>query len=78
MNPHIASCYGQGLNQENDRKFDIIFDVGELTIKHEESSKYLDLYFSYVSAVVDLYRAICGGRHREATLVLRERIGATE
>ncbi len=78
MNPCISSCYGQSLNQEGDRNFDIVFDISELTLRHEEMPNVLDLYFDYVSRVVQLYTSLVGGRNREATTIIRERIGASE
>lgn len=48
MNPTISSCYSQSLNQEGDRNFDIVFDISELTLRHEEMPNILGLYFDYV------------------------------
>jgi hypothetical protein len=78
MNAHIATCYGQSLNQDNDRKFDIIFNIDELTLKFEDIPKHIGPYFDYISAIMMLYAAICGGRNREAINFVRQRIGASD
>jgi|LauGreDrversion4_2_1035121.scaffolds.fasta_scaffold63263_3 hypothetical protein len=71
MNTHIQSCFGQSLNQENDRKFDVIFNVDELTLKYDDLPKSLGPYFDYISAVMGLYTAMCAGRNREAITFVR-------
>ncbi len=78
MNTHIQSCFGQSLNQENDRKFDVIFNVDELTLKYDDLPKSLGPYFDYISAVMGLYTAMCAGRNREAITFVRQRIGVSD
>ena len=78
MNNYIANCYGQSLNQEGNRKFDIIFNIDELTLKYDDIPKQVGPYFDYIAHVIQLYAAICAGRNREAITQLRTRIGASD
>lgn len=71
MNPHINNCYGNQLNQENDRKFDIIFNMDDLTLRYDDIPKQIGPYFDYISAVIQMYAAVCSGRNREAITFLR-------
>ena len=78
MNPYINSCYSLGLTEINtDRRFDIIFDISMMSQKYEETPIEMDLYFKYISAVIDLYTVLGANQNVEGGRTLRERIGAS-
>jgi hypothetical protein len=77
QNPVIESCYGAGLNQEGDRKFDIIFDVAQVSAKFHDNQKTISMYFEYINSVVNLYAYVCGGRNMEACNLVRDRVGCS-
>lgn len=78
MNPYLQNSSGNYTSQDNDRKFDVVFNLDDLTLKHDDNPAQIGPYFEYIAAVIQMYAAICGGRNREAITFLRQRIGATD
>ena len=77
INPRLKDCGENGNNIEGIKKFDIIFDMYGLTKHHNDGHEDLTSYFEYISAVLDLYGALCAGRNTNVISSMRERIGLT-
>ena len=77
MNPCLLTCYGSGLTDQGDRKFDMIIDICMISQKYYEIPAELEVYFDYISAVIELYTMLCSGRNLEGLRTVRERIGGT-
>lgn len=75
MNPNLSSCFSQGGALDGIKKFDIIFDLSELSILERDQPGFVKPYIDYICAVLNLYAAICAGRNQLAIVALRDRIG---
>ena len=37
MNPYLQNSSGNYTSQDNDRKFDVVFNLDDLTLKHDDN-----------------------------------------
>ena len=63
MNPNLSTCFSQGGALDATKKFDIIFDLSELSILERDQPGQVKPYIDYICAVLNLYTAICAGRN---------------
>ena len=75
-NPMIRDLCQEIHNQEGAKKFDIVFDLADLS-RRASDNQLLCGYIRYLSAVCDMYAAICCGRNKEAVTAIRERVGVS-
>ena len=75
LNPHLNQCCSQGQSLDGQKRFDIIFDLAELTQVARLDRESFQPYFEYVKAVLGLYEQLCQGRNLNSVQAMRENLG---
>lgn len=75
QNPSLNQCCAQGQTLDGQKKFDIIFDLGEMNQVSKLDREHIEPYFEYIKAAVGLYEELCVGRNLDAVQAMRSRLG---